>query len=62
MRIEERPTEMIERQLQANRNAARYRNPENGRRHHAHLMPFRPHFVLEIMTMRAVLKSRRKGG
>lgn len=58
MRIEDRPTEMLVRQLAANRSAARYRNPENGKRHHAHLMPYRPHFVREILAMRAVLRTR----
>jgi hypothetical protein len=58
VRIEDRPTEMLERQLSANRSAARYRNLENGRRHFAHVSPFRPHFVREIVLMRQVLKSR----
>lgn len=58
MKIEDRPTEMLLRQLHANRNAARYRNPENGKRHHAHWMPYRPHFVREILAMRAELKQR----
>ena len=54
-----RPTEMLIRQLQANRNAARYRNPEKPWiRHHAHIDRFRPHFVLEMLAMRAELRRR----
>lgn len=56
--VARRPTEMLLRQLEANRNAARYRNPETGKRHHAHVMEFRKHFVLEILAMRAELRSR----
>lgn len=59
MRIQDRPTEMLERQLAANRAAARYRNPETRRRHFAHSMPYRPHFVREIISMRAELAQRK---
>lgn len=58
MRIEDRPTDMLLRQLQANRNAARYRNPETGKRHHAHIDRYRPHFVREMITMRNELRRR----
>lgn len=58
MKIADRPTEMLERQMLANRNAARYRNPETGKRHHAHIDRFRPHFVLEILEMRKILRAR----
>lgn len=58
MKIEDRPTEMLERQLQANRNAALYRNPETGKRHHAHIDRYRPHFVREILAMRSELRNR----
>lgn len=54
-----RPTDMLERQLRANRNAARYRNPETGRLHFAHTLPYRPHFVIEMLQMRAELRKRR---
>lgn len=43
---------MLLRQMQANRNAARYS------RHFAHIMPFRPHFVREIVAMRHELHNR----
>lgn len=58
MKIEDRPTDMLERQLDANRKAARYRNPETRRRSFAHIMPYRPHFVREILAMRAELRKR----
>lgn len=58
MRIEDRPTEMLLRQHEANRSAARYRNPETGKRHHAHIAQFRPHFVREMLAMRAELRRR----
>lgn len=57
--VRTRGTEMLKRQLAANRNAARYRNPETGRRHFAHVMPFRPHFVREMLWMRDELRIRR---
>lgn len=53
-----RPTDMLLRQLEANRNAARYRNPETGRRHYAHEPPYRSHFVVEILAMRSELRKR----
>jgi hypothetical protein len=59
MNIEDRPTEMLERQLDANRRAARYRNPETGRRHCCHEPRFRAHYVREILAMRLVLKARK---
>jgi hypothetical protein len=58
--VRERPTEMLLRQMQANRSAARYRNPEKPWiRHHAHLPRFRPYFVGEMLAMRAELRLRR---
>lgn len=57
--VKGRPTEMLVRQLQANRTAARYRNPETGRRHFAHVLPFRPHFIGEMLAMHAELKRRK---
>lgn len=53
MKIEERPTEMLLRQLAANRGAARQR------RHYAHQTPYRRRFVLEMIAMRAELRRRR---
>lgn len=52
MKLEDRPTEMLLRQMLANRSAARRRD------HHAHVLPFRPYFVREILAMRAELKRR----
>lgn len=58
--VRARPTEMLVRQLAANRNAARYRNPEKPWiRHHAHVAAFRPWFVREMMAMRDELRKRR---
>jgi hypothetical protein len=58
MNIPSRPTEMIKRQLSANRYAARYRNHETGSRTFAHILPFRPHFVREMIAMRKELIAR----
>jgi hypothetical protein len=52
MNLESRPTEMLERQLAANRHAAR------DQRHHAHIDRYRPHFVREILAIRAELRRR----
>lgn len=58
MRIEDRPTEMLERQLMANRLAARNRKDQYGRKTFPHILPYRPHFVREILAMRAELRRR----
>lgn len=60
MNIEDRPTDMLMRQLAANRFAARYRNPETGRRNFSHILPYRPFFVREMLAMRAELQKRAK--
>lgn len=58
MKIPSRPTDMLLRQMAANRAAARYRNPQTKRGHFAHLLPYRPHFVREIVEMRRELRAR----
>lgn len=58
MKIEDRPTEMLKRQLLANRKAARDRKDEKGRLKFPHILPYRPHFVMEILAMRAELRRR----
>jgi hypothetical protein len=58
-----RPTEMLERQLLANRKAARERFVPNTRRKtFQHILPYRPHFVREILWMRDELRRRRFPG
>jgi hypothetical protein len=57
MQIADRPTDMLLRQLLANRKAARDRDAK-GRKKFPHLLPFRPYFVREMMAMRAELRSR----
>jgi hypothetical protein len=59
MDIKDRPTDMIHRQLAANRSAARCYDTENNRRHFAHLLPYRPYFVIEMLAMRKELINRR---
>jgi len=54
MNISDRPTNMLHRQLMAMRLAARAHYPKS----FAHLMPYRPHFVREILAMRAELRRR----
>ena len=58
MRIADRPTDMLIRQLQANRLAARKRLDKHGRKTFPHILPYRPHFVREIIAMRAELHKR----
>jgi hypothetical protein len=58
IKLEDRPTDMLERQLQANRGAARYRNPETGIRHYAHDPFYRRFFVMEILAMKKELRNR----
>lgn len=55
---ESRSTDMLQRQLLANRRAARNRNPQNGRKHFAHDRIYRRHFVAEIIVMRDELRRR----
>jgi len=57
MKIQDRPTDMLERQLAANRLAARGRD-RMGRKLFCHLLPFRPYFVREMLAMRAELRKR----
>lgn len=59
--VRSRPTDSLRRAMQANREAACYRNPETGRRHFAHLPEFRPWFVREILTIREELRNRYVG-
>lgn len=58
MRHEDRPTDMLQRQLFANRASVRYRNPETGMRHFCHLPLYREAFLRDILSARKVLKSR----
>lgn len=57
--VRARPTEMLLRQLSANRVAARGRDA-NGHKLFCHIKPFRPHFVREMLWMRDELRKRRK--
>jgi hypothetical protein len=59
MRHAERPTEMLLEQQDANRKAARYRNPETGQRHFCHLKTFRAAFVKDMLAIRDELRRRR---
>jgi hypothetical protein len=56
-----RPTDMIKRQLAANRFAIRYRNPETGKRHFCHLpyFPYKAAFLRDTLGLRAELKKRK---
>lgn len=52
MKHADRPTEMLVRQMQANRIAAR------NRKHFCHLPRFRSAFVKDILAIRKVLRER----
>lgn len=45
------------RALKAYRNVARYRNPETGARHFAHIKPFRSPIVQGIYEIRSYLRN-----
>lgn len=62
MSYQDRPTEMLKRQQAANRLAARYRNPETGRRLFAHDAVFRAAFVRDMLAIRGELRSRLMAG
>lgn len=50
---------MLERQLLANRKAARERFiPNTKRKTFQHILPYRPYFVRDILAMRAELRRR----
>lgn len=53
-----RPLDMLLRQLLANRMAARYRRPSDGKRHHAHLNQYRRYFINDIRMLRHEIISR----
>lgn len=57
MRIEDRSTDMLKRQLAANRVAAKGRD-RYGRKLFCHILPYRPYFVREMLAMRAELRKR----
>lgn len=59
MEIAERPTDMLERQLQALRGSARYRHPETGRRSHLHCDWAIKPAVQYILAIRKELRIRR---
>jgi hypothetical protein len=59
MEHKNRPTDMLIRQQAANRNAARYRNPETKQRHFCHLPLFRSAFVLDMLAIRKELRLRK---
>lgn len=54
----DRPTDMLLRQLLANRSAAQFRHPSTGRRHFAHDAVYRSAFVRDILAIRRALKDR----
>lgn len=54
----ERPTEMLKRQMLANRNAVLGHNPETGKRHFCHERLFRAAFVRDILAIRRELRNR----
>jgi hypothetical protein len=56
-----RPTEMLKRQLAANRFAIRYRNPETGKRHFCHLpyFTYKAAFLRDTLGLRAELRKRK---
>jgi len=57
MKHTERPLDMLLRQMQANRNAARYRNKQTGQRHFCHEKNFRAAFVQDTLLLRAAIKE-----
>lgn len=59
MQHSDRPTDMLLRQLAANRSAARYRNKETGLRHFCHEPIFRQHFVTDIVLLRREICVRK---
>lgn len=48
---------MLVRQLAANRAAAKGRD-KHGRKLFCHILPYRPHFVREMLAMRSELRRR----
>ena len=60
MRIDQRPTEMLERQLSALRSAARQpRSPKFPARHFVHNPLYRASVVRDVLAMRAELRRRK---
>jgi hypothetical protein len=58
MKHADRPTEMLLRQLTANRKAIRDRHPVTGKKTFPHFDLFRPAFIRDILEIRRVLRSR----
>lgn len=57
-RYKTRATDVLALQVAALRKAIRYRNPETGRRTHAHEAGYRHRFVMSVRAMRAEIRSR----
>jgi hypothetical protein len=51
MDIPDRPTDMLERQLFATREAIRYRNPETGKRNFCHLPHYREIYIKGVKEL-----------
>jgi len=58
MKIAERPTDMLLRQMYALRKHAQFRHPETGRRGHGHESSFRAAFVTGMLELRTELRKR----
>ena len=54
---EQAAREYAQRTLSAYRTAARYRNPETGKRHFAHYDTFRASFVRSMLSLRSYLRE-----
>ena len=59
MNHDDRPTDMLLRQQEANRKAARYRD-DKGRQNFCHLPMFRFAFIRDILAIRAELRKRKQ--
>ena len=58
MKHSDRPLDMLHRQLQANRAAIKYRNPETKRRHFCHLPLFKQAFLTDIKLLREAIREK----
>lgn len=55
----ERPLDMLQRQLEANRAAIRYRHPQTGRRHFCHLVEYRAAYVNDCLLLRKAIRAKK---
>jgi hypothetical protein len=57
MKHEERPLDMLQRQLTANRTAIKFRHPVTGQRHFCHLPEYREAYIKDVFALKKAIRA-----